>query len=260
MGIHTATATAARDAAFAAMRGGFRLLDLTEVLGPESVMWPGAPAWSVEDVVTFEGGGYHARMVHTFEHAGTHLDAPGHLVPGAGDVASLPIEDLVVPVVVIDISEKAATEPNSVITAADVEAFEDVHGRIAAGSAVLMNSGWGRRNHDALLYSGTSGTTDLRFPGFGLDGAALLVERGSSGSGWTPWGSTRETSRPSRCIARSPTQQGCGTWRTSSTWSCSLRQGLFSRSGCPASMAAPVSPAGSSPSCPRPEGQASPVP
>ena len=183
MGTHTATVIAARDAAFAAMKGGFRLLDLTEVLGPDSVMWPGAPEWSVEDVVTFEGGGYHARMVHTFEHAGTHLDAPGHLVPGAGDVASLPIEDLVVPVVVIDITEKAAAEPNSVVTAQDVEDFEAAHGRIPAGSAVLMNSGWARRNHDVVLYSGTSTTTDLQFPGFGLDGAAALVERGVVGIG-----------------------------------------------------------------------------
>lgn len=183
MGTHTATAIAARDAAFAAMQGGFRLLDLTEVLGPDSVMWPGAPAWQVEDVVTFDAGGYHARMVHTFEHSGTHLDAPGHLVPGAEDVASLPIDDLVVPVVVIDITAKAAKDPNSVVTRADVEAFEEEHGAIPAGSAVLMNSGWASRNHDVVLYSGTSTTTDLRFPGFGLDGAAALVERGVIGIG-----------------------------------------------------------------------------
>ncbi len=179
----TATIVAARDAAFAAFTGGFRLVDLTDVLGPDTILWPGAPALAIQEAVTHEAGGYHARIFTTFEHAGTHFDAPEHFVPGGADTASIPIDDLVVPAVVIDITEKAAVEPNAVIEVADVAAFETQHGRIPAGCAVIMRSGWAERKTDAVSYAGSDGTTDLKFPGFGVDATQLLVERGVVGLG-----------------------------------------------------------------------------
>ena len=179
----TATVVAARDAAFAAFKGGFRLVDLSDALGPDTVLWPGAPALEIADAVTHEGGGYHARIITTFEHAGTHFDAPEHFVPGGADTASIPIDDLVVPVVVIDISERAATNPNATVDVADIARFEAEHGTIPAGSAVLMNSGWAHRKQDALSNAGTDSTTDLKFPGFGVEGTTELVARGVVGLG-----------------------------------------------------------------------------
>ena len=179
----TDTVIAARDAAFAAMAGGFRLVDLTDVLGPETVLWPGAPALEIVDAVTHDAHGYHARVFTTFEHAGTHFDAPEHFVPGGADTASIPIDDLVAPVVVIDISEKAAADPNAVVEPDDVIAFEAEHGTIPAGSAALMLSGWAQRKASASSYAGSEGTTDLAFPGFGVEAARLLVERGVVGLG-----------------------------------------------------------------------------
>ena len=93
----TATTIAARDAAFAAFTGGFRLVDLTDALGPDTVLWPGAPALEIVDAVSHDSAGYHARIFTTFEHAGTHFDAPEHFVPGGADTASIGIDDLVVP-------------------------------------------------------------------------------------------------------------------------------------------------------------------
>lgn len=179
----TETVIAARDAAFAAFAGGFRLVDLTDALGPETILWPGAPALEIVDAVTHDAHGYHARVFTTFEHAGTHFDAPEHFVPGGADTASISIDQLVVATVVIDISERAATDPNAVVTAEDVAAFEAGHGTIPAGCLVIMRSGWANRKTDALSYAGSEGTEDLKFPGFGLDAAGVLVERGVVGLG-----------------------------------------------------------------------------
>ena len=44
MAQRTSTVIAARDAAFAAMSEGFRLIDLTDALGSETILWPGAPS------------------------------------------------------------------------------------------------------------------------------------------------------------------------------------------------------------------------
>lgn len=177
------TVIAARDAAFAAFTDGFRLVDLTDVLGPETVLWPGAPALEIVDAVTHDAHGYHARVFTTFEHAGTHFDAPEHFVPGGADTASISIDQLVVATVVIDISERAATDPNAVVTADDVAAFEAEHGTIPAGCLAIMRSGWADRKTDALSYAGSDGNKDLEFPGFGLDAAGVLVERGVVGLG-----------------------------------------------------------------------------
>ena len=179
----TATAIAARDAAFAAFTSGFRLVDLSDTLGPDTILWPGAPALEIVDAVTHDNGGYHARIISTFEHAGTHFDAPEHFVPGGNDVASISIDDLVVPAVVIDLTAKAAKDANAVVEVADVEAFEAEHGTIAAGSVVLLNSGWAHRKQNALSYAGSDTTTDLQFPGFGIEAAELLVSRGVVGLG-----------------------------------------------------------------------------
>ena len=183
MAQRTSTVIAARDAAFAALTDGFRLVDLTDILGPETILWPGAPALEIVDAVTHAAHGYHARVFTTFEHAGTHFDAPEHFAPGGADTASIPIDELVVPAVVIDVSEKAAANPNAVIEPDDVAAFEEEHGTIPAGSAVLMRSGWAQRKNSALGYAGSEGTTDLKFPGFGVDATRLLVDRGVVGLG-----------------------------------------------------------------------------
>lgn len=183
MAIDTAQIVAARDAAFAAFSGGFRLVDLTDALGPDTVLWPGAPGLEISDAVSHDSDGYHARIFTTFEHAGTHFDAPEHFVPGGADTSTIGIDDLVVPVVVIDIKERAAEDPNAVLEVGDVEAFEAAHGTIQPGTAVLIDSGWAHRKQDALSYAGSEGTDDLKFPGFGIPASELLVQRGVVGLG-----------------------------------------------------------------------------
>ena len=165
MAQHTETVIAARDAAFAALAGGFRLVDLSDALGPKTILWPGAPALEVLEAVTHDAHGYHARVFTTSE----------HFVPGGADTASIPIDDLVVPAVIIDITKKAAAVPNAVVEPSDVEAFEAQHGPIPSGTAVLMRSGWALRKTDPLSYAGSEGTTGLAF--------RLLVARGVVGLG-----------------------------------------------------------------------------
>jgi kynurenine formamidase len=60
-----------------------------------------------------------------------------------------------------------------------VEAFERAHGRIAAGSIVLLRTGYGRRWPDRKAYFGDDTPNDaskLHFPSFGPEAARLLVE------------------------------------------------------------------------------------
>jgi len=78
--------------------------------------------------------------------------------------------------------DKAAAEVDYLVSAADIEAFEAEHGRIPEGAIVLLNTGRAGLYPDREAYMGTAergeaAVPKLHFPGLGLDGAKLLVER-----------------------------------------------------------------------------------
>jgi kynurenine formamidase len=133
-------------------------------------------------VVTIEQNGYYAQEWRLVEHTGTHVDAPGHFTPGGRLAPELGIDELVTPAVVVDISTRAAEEPDTVVTIDDVRAHERRHGRIPDGAAVLMNSGWGTRFGDPEAYRGADAAGTLHFPGFGADTCEWLLERRRIGS------------------------------------------------------------------------------
>jgi kynurenine formamidase len=77
------------------------------------------------------------------------------------------------------VTDKAAADADYLLSAADVAAFEREHGEIAAGTIVLLRTGWSSRWPDRKAYLGDDTPGDaskLHFPSFGADAARLLVE------------------------------------------------------------------------------------
>jgi hypothetical protein len=97
-------------------------------------------------VVTIENDGYYLQEWRIIEHIGTHVDAPGHFIVGGRLSPELRPSELFVEAVVIDIAERAARDPDTVVTVDDLRAFERKHGRIPRDAAVLMYSGWAPRS------------------------------------------------------------------------------------------------------------------
>ncbi len=161
----------------------WELVDLTHPFDGETVYWPTAPSEFRLDTLTFgqteAGFFYAAATMCTPEHGGTHLDAPIHFHEDGLDAASLPLERLIGPAAVIDVRRQAAADPDYRLTVGDVRAFEAEHGRIAAGTIVLLRTGWSDRWPDRAAYLGddTPGdASNLRFPSYGPEAARLLVE------------------------------------------------------------------------------------
>src|SRR5262249_22926109 len=160
-----------------------RVVDLTWPFDEHTAYWPSAPTGfalkSLAHGVTDEGYFYAANAFSAPEHGGTHLDAPEHFSVGGWTADQIPVERLVGPAVVIDLSAKAAQDRDYRLVVADVHAWETAHGRIPAGAIVLLRTGWGARWPDRLRYFGddTPGrTTHLHFPSYGREAAAILVE------------------------------------------------------------------------------------
>jgi kynurenine formamidase len=156
-----------------------RVLELTQPLDEHTPLWPDSAPFRADAQPDYDVDGFWWRDLRFAEHSGTHLDAPSHCVRGGAMVADIAADALVRPAVRIDARALCDGDPAWVLGAADVEAWEAEHGRVPAGAAVLLCTGWDEYRDDAALYVGDP----LAFPGFGLDAARLLVERRAVGLG-----------------------------------------------------------------------------
>lgn len=159
------------------------LVDLSHVYDDRSVFWPTAQPFKLEqeaDGMTPQGYYYAANRFAMSEHGGTHIDAPIHFAQGKNTVEAIPLEQLVGPAVVIDVSPTCQANADYLITVADFEEWEKAHGRIPSGSIVLLRTGFSRHWPDAARYLGTAergeqAVPKLHFPGLHPDGAKWLV-------------------------------------------------------------------------------------
>jgi kynurenine formamidase len=153
-----------------------RLQDLTHVFTEGFPVFTFDPP-ARRDLVTIPTGGFYSQEWTFGEHSGTHMDAPGHFVTGGRLSPEITPQELIVPIVVIDISRGARENPDAVVTVDDLRRFERRHGRIPDGALVCMDSGWARKIDDPLEFKGGAAVPNYHFPGFGLEAAMWLVER-----------------------------------------------------------------------------------
>ena len=158
-----------------------RVVDLTHTLRPDFPTFDGRPAIEVERTLSFARDGYSVNRLAYQEHVGTHFDAPIHFSADGATVDAIPAEALVCPLVVLDVAERAAADPDYRVAPEDVAAHERAHGRIPPGACVALRSGWDARvGTPRFRNADPSGA--LRFPGFRPDVAPLLLERGAAGA------------------------------------------------------------------------------
>ena len=176
-----APASVSLEDAFSGRSG--RWVDLSHAYSEETLYWPTAPSFALEQEAYGETPGgwfYSAYRFCTAEHGGTHLDAPIHFARGAHTSDEIPLERLIAPAVVVDVSARSHADYQ--VGVSDLRAFEAVHGRIPDGSILLLRTGWGERWPDARAYLGTDrrgagAVAELRFPGLAPEAARWLVRQ-----------------------------------------------------------------------------------
>jgi kynurenine formamidase len=160
------------------------LVDLTHTVHADIPVWPGTTRPGFNTVVTVENDGFYSRDWMVGEHTGTHMDAPAHFIAEGATADALELSNFIVPIAVIDISEKAAADPDAAVTVADIEAYEAEHGTLPAGAMVLMYSGWEERFGDESAYQNMDADSVMHFPGFSGEAADFLIaERDITGVG-----------------------------------------------------------------------------
>lgn len=154
-----------------------KYIDLTHALTPDIPVWQGFGPARFEPSASPDGDrpyayardGFEAtRYVLSTDQFGTQLDPPAHWAPEYPAIDELPATYAVRPLVVISIVEQVARQPGYHLGVADIERWEAQHGRIPAGSVVMVRSDWSRRWPDPALAS------EKVFPGVSLAALQFL--------------------------------------------------------------------------------------
>jgi kynurenine formamidase len=166
-----------------------KIVDLTHPFDEKTIYWPTSPsAFELKKLAwgETEGGYFYSSFAFcTPEHGGTHLDAPIHFSRTGRTADQVPVRQLVAPAAVIDVSAKAAADPDYRLSAEDVAQWEKAHGAIPAGAIVLLRTGWGKRWPDRKRYLGDDTPRDaskLHFPSYGEEAAKRLVQERKVGA------------------------------------------------------------------------------
>jgi kynurenine formamidase/cytochrome c5 len=161
-----------------AFRGQARIIDLTHKINQSVPTFGGErDAMQYEKLADFDKEGYRAGAFRLPEHFGTHVDAPGHFIPGQPSVDQIEPARLLIPAAVIDVRDKVRENPDYRLTVADIQVWER-DGPLPQGAAVLLLTGWGERFSDPAKYRNADAKGLMHFPGFSPEAVSYLVSKG----------------------------------------------------------------------------------
>src|SRR5690349_14077987 len=100
-----------------------------------------------------------------------------HWVTGkdGADVSQLPLNRLVAPAAVVDVSDRVAGDPDFLLSVDDVKAWEADHGALPDGVWLLLRTGWDARSDDAAEFLNAD-ETGPHSPGISAECARWLAE------------------------------------------------------------------------------------
>ena len=168
-------------------------VDLTHSFGSGIPHWPGFPDsqretlyWYTEGKGTLGSGFFAEQFTHVGQW-GTHVDPPAHFIQGLRTVDQIEPREMVMPLVVIDVHQKVAENPDYTITMDDVRAWEQKFGPIPEGAFVAMRTDWSKRWPDAAAMRNEDADGVAHYPGWSQEVLTYLYEeRGITASGHEP--------------------------------------------------------------------------
>ena len=144
-----------------------QIFDFTLPISPDMPgLWPGDPIPSFKKIRSHQADGWMTHLIEMPTHAGTHVDAPIHIVSDRRNLTSFPADTWVGEGVIIDVPCKE----KGYVTAEDIKRTKT---EIKKGDIVFINTGWGlkwgEKDQDRVF--------DTR-PGLSIDAAEYLISKG----------------------------------------------------------------------------------
>jgi kynurenine formamidase len=153
-----------------------RFVDLTHTFGVDTPHWKGFSEMKVRTLYTIKKDGFHVEEFCHVGQWGTHVDPPAHFHDGLKSVDQIDPKDMLMPLVVLDVHEKVARNPDYVLSLDDVRAWETRHGRIPAHAFVAMRTDWSKRWPNDASMQNKDAKGVAHYPGWSMAVLKLLYE------------------------------------------------------------------------------------
>jgi kynurenine formamidase len=164
-----------------------KFIDLTHTFAPGIPRWPGFPTEERKIIYTYEKDGFIAELFTHVGQYGTHCDPPGHFHKGLRLLDEIPVTEMILPLVVVDCSQKVAANPDYQLVLADIKAWEAKHGPIPQGAFVAMRTDWYKRFSDINAFYNKDEKGQAHYPGWTIEALKFLFdERGVTAIGHEP--------------------------------------------------------------------------
>lgn len=141
------------------------IYDLSYTVGPGTMAYPGTEKPELTVMNTVEKDGFQETLLHMYSHAGTHMDAPAHMLKGAKYLDELPAQRFCGRAYVMDCTMFGE---GSEIPAEALPTLEDI-------DFLILSSGW-EKSWGTDEYFG-------RFPVLSPEAADIVAAAGLSGVG-----------------------------------------------------------------------------
>jgi kynurenine formamidase/ribosomal protein L7/L12 len=160
-----------------------QFVDLTHAFEPGIPHWPGFPDEKRETLYWYDGRkgtmgkGFFAQQFTHVGQWGTHCDPPAHFAKGKRTIDQIDPQEMILALVVIDVHEKAARNPDYTISMDDVRDWEHRHGSIPEGAFVAMRTDWSKRWPDAKAMRNEDTKGVAHYPGWSKEVLKYLYEK-----------------------------------------------------------------------------------
>jgi len=161
---------------------GKRYVDLTHDFAPGIPRWPGFPDETRKTIYWYEkrpntmGTGFFSELFTHVGQWGTHVDPPAHFVKGLRTVDQIEPKEMLLPLVVIDVHDQAARNPDYTLALERVKKWERDHGPVPAAAFVAMRTDWSKRWPDSARMENKDVSGIAHYPGWSLPALKYLYE------------------------------------------------------------------------------------
>ena len=160
-----------------------KFVDLTHEFSPGIPHWHGFPDETRQTIYWYEkrpdtkGDGFFSEVFSHVGQWGTHVDPPAHFIKGKRTVDQIDTKEMFLPLVVIDVHDEVAKNPDYTLPLERIQKWEQTHGQIPAGAFVAMRTDWSKRWPDSGKMSNKDEKGVAHYPGWSMPALKFLYEQ-----------------------------------------------------------------------------------
>lgn len=153
------------------------IVDLTHEFDSNVPHWHGLPKMQTKTLYSHEKDGFLVNEYHLTGQWGTHVDPPVHFHAGGRTLSDIPVTDMILPLVVIDVHKQVLISPDYQLQLGDIEHWEAQYGRIPPHALVAMRTDWSDRwpDQDKVLNKDAKGISHI--PGWSKETLQFFIEQ-----------------------------------------------------------------------------------